>query len=122
MGNVIGEGTSITGAGRSDEVWGAGDGASDVGASLVGEPESVAWGVAGARADPEKVDTEPVAAAPVRGAVPAPAVGGGFSLFAAFAFQVLCCFFCKDSRGVVFFAVVFGYVPTKGVTRWFGIA
>ena len=87
-----------------------------------GASESVAWGVAGAGAEPEEVDTEPVAAAPVRGAVPAPAVGGDFSFFPSFAFQLFCCFFCKDSRGVVFFADAFGYLPTKGVTRWFGIA
>ena len=120
--NVIGEGTSITGAGGGDEARGTGGGAPDVGASLIGEPESTAWGVAGARVDSEEDDTEPVAAAPMREAVPAPAVGGGFSLFAAFAFQVLCCFFCKASSCVVFFAVAFANVLSKGVTRWCGIA
>jgi len=89
---------------------------------LVGEPESTAWGVAGARVDSEEDDTEPVAAATIREAVPAPAVGGGFSLFAVFACQVLCNFFCMVSSCVGFFAVAFANVLSKGVTRWFGIA
>ena len=118
--NVIGEGTSITGAVLGVEARGTGGGAPDVGASLVGESESTAWGVAGARVDSEEDDTEPVAAATMREAVPAPAVDV-FSFFAVFSCQREL-FFCMVSSCVGFFVVAFSNVLSKGVTRWGGIA
>ena len=123
--NVIGEGTSITGAVLGVEASGTGGGAPDVGASLVGESESTAWGVAGARVDSEEDDTEPVAAATMREAVPAPAVDV-FSFFAVFSCQREL-FFCMVSSCVGFFVVAFSNLSrtaflSKGVTRWGGIA
>jgi hypothetical protein len=124
--NVFREGTSITGAVLGVGASGTGGGAPDEGASLVGESESTAWGVAGTRVDSEEDDTEPVAAATMREAVPAPAVDG-FSFFAVFSCQVLCSFFCMVSSCVGFFVVAFSNLSrtaflSKGVTRWGGIA
>jgi len=123
--DVFREGTSITGAVLDVGASGTGGGAPDEGASLIGESESRAWGVAGTRVDSEDDDTEPVAAATMREAVPAPTVDV-FSLFTVFSCQREL-FFCIVSSCVGFFVVAFSNLSrtaflSKGVTRWGGIA
>ena len=87
---------------------------------MIGESESTAWEVAGTGVDSEDDDTEPVAAATMREAVPAPTVDV-FSLFTVFSCQREL-FFCIVSSGVGFFVVAFSNLSrtaflSKGVTR-----
>jgi len=116
MGDVIRGGASITGAARSDKIGEAGAGSPDGGVSMGGASESRTGGIPGAGAKPEELDKDPVATAPMRGAVPAPAVGGDFSFFRCFSAAVSGIFF-------FFFSVAFGYLFfEKGVTRSSGTA